>query len=101
MYHDSCVQVEVNFRAPKAHDAMRTFTNFIDFEQFKFLGYESCDKRKISNLAEVPGSVFVKPPRSDDETLSSSESPDHSLALLLFVLILFLLQKQFFLASQI
>ncbi|XP_055337780.1 uncharacterized protein LOC129587863 [Paramacrobiotus metropolitanus] len=60
MYQDSCVVVDVHFRAPKALSVMRAFTNLIDLDQFSFLGYQNCDKKKYRKLlAMLTGAVTV------------------------------------------
>jgi hypothetical protein len=45
MNQNSCIQVLLTFRAPKAAAVMRTFTNYVDVDQVKYIGYETCDKR--------------------------------------------------------
>lgn len=72
LYHDSCIQVEINFRAPKAQDVMRTFTNFIDLDQFAYLGYESCDKRKAANLLKITGNAPTQNQNQNDEDDTSN-----------------------------
>ncbi|GAV05942.1 SOD_CuZN8 [Ramazzottius varieornatus] len=69
-YEGSCTQAQLTIRSPKAQDKIRTFNNFVDLDQFAYIGYESCDKHAdtlLKNIIAMVKGGHSRPVVDDDD----------------------------------